>query len=314
MPRLQAASLNSLKLAPVGPGVALANQVDFTPQGIKDAINGDESKGIKLGALASAPTFNASPEFQDLTENIVGLNAAFKGAQVLQRTDVTIDVEIVELSVRNLKYIFPSMQSVDFLSSVHARLTVGTGNSQFNVVSQTPGVIGNSTSLVISAPSGSSTSVSVAGSVITVAPKTAETANGAIAAINANAAAFALVQAGLSSTSNGTGAVATLVSTPLAGGTAGSKIGARLNSTGFAADSNYLSNLTLALEGKNQDVLVIYKVANAFSNDDFEYAADDDGNLSSISATFMGHIGDANYDPTTGSYLPPFDIFVFDPV
>lgn len=314
MPRLQAASLKSLKLAPVGPGVALANVVDFTPQGIKDVIAGDESKGIRIGALASAPTFNASPEFQDLTENIVGLNAPFKGAQVLQRTDVTIDVELVELSPRNIKYIHPGLTSTDFLNAAYAKLTIGTGNSQLNVVAQTPGVGGNSVNMAISAPAGATTTVAVATNTITVTPKTAETAQGVIDAINANAAAFALVQAGLSATSNGTGPIATFTSSPLAGGAAGTKSGIRLAPTGFVADSHYLNNLTLALEGKNQDVLMVYRIFNAFSNDDFEYAADDDGNLSSISATFMGHVGDQNYDPATGSYIPPYEIIVLDPV
>lgn len=286
----------------------MANVVDFTPQGIKDVIAGDRSKGFRLGALTSAPTFTASPNFQDLTENIVGLNAAFKGAQQITRTDVTVEVELAELTHDNIQLIHPGLTRTDWLSTVNARLVVGTGNSQFAVTAKTPGVAGNSINFVISTPAGSTTTASFATSTVTVAPATTATAADVVAAINTTASTKAVVQAGLTSTSNGTGVVSAATSTPLAGGAAGTKIGATFDPKGYVRDNDYLENFVMALEGTNTDVLQIYVIFNAISNDEFSYQPDDEGNVSSIAATFTGHAGDASYDPATGVYLPPYRI------
>lgn len=322
MPRLQAANLKSLNTAPLGPGVILANVVDMTPLGIAAIIAGDESKGIKLGALTDAPTFNAAPEFQDLTENIVGLNAAFRGAQQLQRVDVTIECEIAELHQRNLRYVHPGLAREDWSSASHATKKFGTDPASFNLTARATGTGGNSISLTLVAASGSNeaTSVAVVGDAITVTLGTGgvagtpdATVEEVVDAINAHAVASEKVQAGYNAKTNPSAVVAAAASSSLAGGAAGSRIGTRLVPQGFVSDSDYLDNLVLALEGVNTPVLQLYRIFSAISNDDVEYQPDDEGNISSIAATFMGHAADASYDPETGVYLPPYDIFTLDP-
>lgn len=316
IPRLQSATFQSPESNPVGPGVCIANCVEFTATGIKAAIAGDTGAGLRLGAMTSAPSVSVSRDITDRTEDIVGLNAAFVGAQRLQRTDVTLDVELVELSPDNLQRIHPGLQRSDWLSSAHARLTTGTGNSAFDIWSLLPGTGPNAVTRVVSTPSGSTTTVTVSGSagseVITVAPATGATAQAVVDAINASVTAKALVQAGLPASSDGTGAVAAAVSAPLAGGTAGSKIGIKLEPTGFFKRSEYLRNIVLALEGDNQDVLQIWRIDNAFSTDDFDLSPDDAGGVSGISCTFTGHVTEANYDQTLGVYLPPYACYVAD--
>lgn len=312
MPRLQAASLKSLNSNPAGPGVLLANLVEFTPLAVKQVLGGDESLGLKLGALTAAPSVSITREITDRSEGIVGLNAPLLGAQVLQRTDISVEADLVELHTKNLKILHPGLTEVDWMSAAHARATIGTGNAAFNVAALRPGVSGNTIAFAVSAPSGSVTTVAVGGTnpseTITVAPATGATALDVIDAINGHAEAKKLVQAGTPLTSDGTGAVATHASAPLAGGSAGAKIGARLKPTGTIRRSDYMRNVVLALEGDNTDVLQLWRINNVIQTEDLDYEPDDEGGVSGMTVTFAGHVGDSDYDPNTGIYIPPYEI------
>ncbi len=316
MARLQSADLRSAETNPAGPGVLIANLTEFTATNVKSAIQGDSSAGLRLGAMTSAPSVSISREVTDRTENIVGIDAPGVGAQVLRRTDVVLEVELVNLGIDNLKRIHPGLAEEDWMSTAHAKLTTGTGNAGFTIMALTGGTGSNAVTRVIVAPAGSITTVVVSGTagaeVITINPKTAETAAGVVAAINSSTTANKIVQAGLPVTSDGTGAVAAAVSAPLAGGTAGSKIGKILKPTGFFKNSDYLRNLCLCLEGSNQDILQIWKIDNAFQTDDLDYSPDDEGGVAGISCSFTGHVTEANYDSTLGVYLPPYRIFTAD--
>lgn len=312
MPRLPSATLRSVNSAPLGPGVLLANVVDFTPTGIADILDGKEDKGIRLGAMTTAPSVSITRETQDITENLIGLNAPLKGAVQIQRTDVTVDVELAELTHRNLKYIHPGLSEATWSNGSVGSLTIGTGNSAFSVSSRAVGVAANSIMIAVSAPSGSTTSVSFATSTWTIAPKTGETAAGVVEAIN-NASASKNtttgIQAGLPKTSDGTGVVATATSTALAGGAAGTEIGKVFSPTGYVPFSAYFDNLVMALEGVNTQVLQLWRVDNAVQNDDIAIEPDDTGAISGLSCSFAGHVGDANFDPATGVYIPPYKIY-----
>ena len=312
MPRLPSATLKSVNSAPLGPGVLLANVVDFTPTGIANILDGDESRGIRLGAMTTAPSVSITRETQDITENLVGLNAPLKGAVQLQRTDVTVDVELAELTHRNLKFIHPGLTESDWSSAAYASLTIGTGNSAFRITARAPGVAGNAINIVVSTPSGSVTTVAFATSTWTITPKTGETAAGLVEAVNATSAtkdATTGIQAGLPKTSDGTGTVVAATSTPLAGGAAGSNIGKIFKPTGYVPFSAYFDNLVLALEGVNTQVLQLWRVNNAVQNDDISIEPDDSGAISGISCSFAGHVGDADFDPATGVWIPPYSIF-----
>lgn len=312
MPRLPSATLRSVNSAPLGPGVLLANVVDFTPTGIADVLDGDEEKGIRLGAMTTAPSVSITRETQDITENLVGLNAPLKGAVQIQRTDVTVDVELAELTHRNLKYIHPGLSEASWTSATPGTLTLGTGNAAFSVASRVTGVAANSIMIVVSTPAGSTTSVSFATSTWTIAPKTGATAQEVVDAINATSASKDTatgIQAGLPKTSDGSGTVAAATSTALAGGTAGSAIGKIFSPTGYVPFSAYFDNLVMALEGVNTQVLQLWRVDNAVQNDDIAIEPDDSGAISGISCSFAGHVGDANFDPATGVYIPPYKIY-----
>lgn len=313
MPRLQAASLQSMTTNPIGPGILVANLTEFSLGGVMAALQGDTSMGRKLGALGSAPGFSIARDVTDRTDGIAGLNAPFKGAQVLNRTDATMTADIVELTHQNIAMIHPGLTQADWLSSTVARLTVGTGNSAFSVAAKTPGVTGNSVNIVVSTPAGATTSVSVATNTITVAPASGATANDVVDAINANAQAKALVRAGRPATSDGTGTVAAATSTPLAGGTAGAKVGRQFTPTGFYSTTEYMDNLTFVLEGPNSAVEQIWVLFNALQTDDLDYTPDDSGGIATISCTFTGHVTDVNFDPNTGAYLPPYKLYNMDP-
>lgn len=308
--------MRSQESNPAGPGVLLANLVEFTFPAVKAAISGDTAAGYRLGAMTSAPSVSISREVTDRTEDIVGLDAPFVGAQVLRRTDVVMEAELVQLTPQNLKLIHPGLAESDWMSATHAALTTGTGNSAFRLMALVPGTAPNAITRVVSAPAGGTTTVAVTGSagaeIITINPATGATANAVVDAINNHATAKTLVQAGLPATSDGTGVSVAAVSASLAGGATGSKIGKILKPTGSFKRSDYLRNLVLALEGDNQDVLMMYKIDNAFQTDDFDYSPDDEGGISGISCSFTGHVTEANYDPVLGVYVSPYSIYVAD--
>jgi hypothetical protein len=324
LPRLTPGSPSSPQRSPVGPGVATLDQIDFTVDGILGMIAGDESKGRSLGALTAAPSFTASPEYLDRTESLVGLNAPFFGAQQLTRTDVTVEVEFAELTKDNMQAIHPGLDSEEFVSSLHGHLVVGTGNSAFALTAREPGTAGNSITitLVKAAAADAPTSVAVSAEDITVTLGTNSdptpftinaTANEVIAAINASAPAKALVKAGRASGSDGTGTVAAAVEAPLAGGTTSTtRSGDKLTPRGFISNGDYFDNITMALEGQNQPLMQLYVVHNVISLDEISFSPADDGDISSMSATFTGHVTASQLDTELGVYRPPYDLYFFD--
>ena len=292
--------------------------------GILGMIAGDESKGRSLGALTAAPSFNASPEYLDRTEALVGLNAPFFGAQQLTRTNVTVEVEFAELTEENMHAVHPGLDSTEFTNSLHGYLVTGTGNSKLALTARTPGTAGNSISLTMTKAAAASapTSVSVAGAAITVTlgtnadptPFTIDaTVDEVVAAINASTPAKALVKAGRGPGSDGTGVVAAIASTPLAGGTTSTiRSGVKLSPRGFISNGDYFDNITMALEGQNQPLMQLYVVHNVISLDEISFSPADDGDISSMSATFTGHVTASQLDTDLGVYRPPYDLYFFD--
>jgi hypothetical protein len=284
-------------------------------------IAGDESKGRSLGALTAAPSFTASPEYLDRTESLVGLNAPFFGAQQLTRTDVTVEVEFAELTEENMHAVHPGLDSEEFVSSLHGHLVRGTGNSAFAVTAREAGTSGNTTTITLTAGSGNDTptSVSVSTAAITVTLGTDSagvvnaTANEVVAAINASTPAKALVRAGKAAGSDGTGVVAAAASAPLAGGTTSTtRAGVKLKPRGFISNGDYFENITMALEGQNQPLMQLYTVYNVISLDEISFSPADDGDISSMSATFTGHVTGAQLDTELGVYRPPYELWFYD--
>lgn len=126
MPRLNSASLESLNNTPLGPGAMFASMPVVTPEAITEAMGGDMTAGRLLGAMTAAPTFGVANEVQDLTENLVGLNAPLKGSKQLQRADSTFEVELAELTVENLKLIHPMLDEADWMNEATTPVKVGT--------------------------------------------------------------------------------------------------------------------------------------------------------------------------------------------
>ena len=94
---------------------------------------------------------------------------------------------------------------------------VGAGDAALTVTAVDAGVAGDDLSISIAA-GGGALAIAVANGEIQVTPAAASTAAQVIAAINASADASALVTASLPSTSDGTGVVAAVAETSLAGG------------------------------------------------------------------------------------------------
>lgn len=326
MPRLVPGSAQSAEYAPVGPGVFIVNLIDKTTEGVLAVLNRDESRGRSVGAMTSAPSFTASITTQDRTENFVGLNAAFKNAQQIVRTDATFEIEFAELRGVNFSLIHPGLTSEVWLSSLHGHLEVGTGDAKFAVTALEPGTVGNGLTLaLVKAGSASQpTSVAVAGGtdiIVTLGTSAAPTpfvinatANEVIAAINAHAEAKTLVHAGVKGGSDGTGVVAAAAEAPLAGGTTGTRMGEILKPTGYISPGDYFDNAAMCLEGPSRHLEQIWILKNVISTDEVSFQPDDEGMPASISATFTASVTDEDRDPTTGIYRPPYEIYLMDPV
>ena len=98
-----------------------------------------------------------------------------------------------------------------------ASLAVGAGNAAFMVAAVVAGAGGNSVTVEVAA-AGAQLAVAVTGQAITVTPTAVTTAAEVAAAINAEAAASALVVASLPATSDGSDAVTAAAEAALAGG------------------------------------------------------------------------------------------------
>ena len=322
MPRLTPGSPNSPQNSPVGPGIALLDQIDLTVDGVIKAMQGDESKGKTLGALTAAPSFTASPEYINRMESLVGQPGSFKGAQRIVTTEATMELEIAELTNDNFKAIHPGLDSTSFLNSMHGYVTIGTGASKISFTARTSGVGGNSITVTMTAAVGAAapTTVAVSGNAITVTLGTASagvsnaTVDEVVAVVNRSTAAKALVKAGRGIGSDGSGVVAAAASTPLAGGTAGVKTGTKLLPKGYISNSDYFDNITMALEGQDQTLKQIWILYNVISLDEISFSPDDGGDISSIGASFTGHVTADQLDTNLGIYRPPYAVVNFDNV
>lgn len=323
MPKLSTATLSGLQNADLGPGIVLKNVLDLSPAGIDKVLAGNKAFGQKIGAMTSAPSISISRNTIDITENIVGLNAALKGARQVQRVDASIEVEFAEVTHENYHILNPGQVETDWMSSANASLDVGTGDSQFSLAARNAGIGGNSITLTMTGAAGASapTTVSVSENAITVTLGTGATAGvvnatakEVVGKINADSAATLLVQAGLSGTSNGTGVVAAAASTPLAGGTAGSRIGSTFRDQATIKLTDYMKNMCFVMESTQSKINTIYTFFDVIATEDFEQGADDDANISGISQTYMAHASESSYDATSGVYLPAYERRALDPV
>lgn len=318
MTRLDQSSVKGLGRVALGPGTVVINCLDPTPTGIAEVLAGDESKGIKLGMATSAPTVTLAPEWQNLMDGIVGANAQLKGSKQLQGETVTIAMNLIEVDYKHVKYIYPSFDTTNWTSDRPGTLAVGTANSRFSVSSRLLGTAGNTPTIAVTVPAAASVIgpvVTVSGSAISVATATAgagvssSTAQDVVDAINASSAAKALVRAGLSGTSDGTGIVAAVTAAPLAGGIAGTKIGTVQKSRGSVADSDYIDNMYMVLESKDAQVFKLYRLLNLIATENYEINPPDDNNKLSISQTWMAHSTDVDKDPVTGVTIAPYAEF-----
>jgi hypothetical protein len=69
-----------------------------------------------------------------------------------------------------------------------------------------------------------------------------------------------------------------------------------------------MRNVVLALEGDNTDLLQLWRINNVIQTEDLDYEPDDEGGVSGMTVTFAGHVGDSDYDPDRGVYVPPYEI------
>ncbi len=302
---------------PLGPGVVLYDVVSYKPADILSIINGDTAMGKSLGLLSAAPTFSVSQDTVNMYDNVVGLNARLLGSEQLSSQEVTIECEFININKSTLALAMPGLSETDWMGDTNALLVTGTGNAAFKTVALAGGTGGNAISITVGTPAGTGAPqvvVTVTGSAISLAVKTTATANDAVAAINSHAAARALVQAGLPTTSNGTGVLLAQVSTPLAGGAAGTRIGGKFQHRGFWDTSNRLRNVAIVLESNKSSVAHVFSIRNAISMDDFEYSAEDDQVLAGVGMTFSAENSDDDYDAAVGNYRAPFTLYRLDDV
>jgi hypothetical protein len=300
-------------------GMVVFNLVEESPAGVAAVLDGDTSMGQPVGFLTGAPTFNVSRETVNITEPIMGLGVRLKGSEQLQNEEGTVELEFANISVDNLLRALPGTRRSDWLSVAHASVTLGSGNAAFKLAALEGGVGPNTNyTAVIATPAGSTTTVAVTGSlpsrVITITPATGATANDVIKAVNANSQANAIVQAGRTNASDGTGTVAAVTSTPFSGGAAGTKIGERLTSPGSWALSDYVRTVHIVWESTATNVAMMARIKNAISMDDFSFQADDGGQMSGIGMTLTATADEEDYVAATGSYTGPFAIMKLDDV
>ncbi len=292
-------------------GTAIYNLVEETPAGVAAALAGDTSMGIPVGFLTDLPTFNVSRETVNITEPIAGLGVRLKGSEQLMSEEGSVELSFASITAENLKRALPGLRSTDWTSAAHGSAVLGTGNAAVKLTALASGVSVNTNyTAVIAAPAGATTTVVVSGTlparVITINPSTTATANSVVDAVNANAAANAIVQAGLPATSNGTAVVAAVTSTPFAGGTAGTRIGTVLKSNGSWLISDYIRTVHVIWESVNTNVAHMARIKNAISMDDFSFQGDDGGTMSGISMTLTATAAEEDYDTASGNYAGPF--------
>jgi hypothetical protein len=222
-----------------------------------------------------------------------------------------------------LKFIHPGLTETDWTNAKVASATLGTGNAAIRATSRVTGVGGNSINVVIATPAGSAPPhITHSGSTFTITPKTGETALGLVEALQSGTATFGAgteaafksattgIQIGLPSTSDGSGTLIAVTSTALTGGLASTAtLGKVFSPSGYVPFTAYFDNLVLALEGVNTQVLQLWRVDNAVQNDDISIEPDDSGAISGISCSFAGHVSDAQFDASIGTYIPPYKVY-----
>lgn len=302
-------------------GTVIINLAEETPNAVVQAIAGDTSYGINLGFLTDLPTFNIARETVNITEPIAGLGTRLKGSEQLQMEEGTVELAFAQLNIDTIRYALPGTTKAAWNSATTASITAGTGNSSVRVRALTAGTTGNSILYVQSAPSGTGApfaTVTVSGTApaytITVASKTDATANDVIDAINTHATARTIVQAGRPAGTTGTGVPATLASTALSGGAAGTRIGYMLTSQGSWALSDYIRTVHIVWESTATNVAMLARIKNAISMDDFSFQADDGGQMSGVTMTLTATADEADYQTASGNYAGPFAILKLDDV
>lgn len=317
MARLSTASTATPKNAALGPGVVIANLKDRSLDGIRAVIRKTapaSETGRLLGAMTSVPTVNISPEFQDILEDVVGLNTTLKGAQQIQTTEVTCEAEIVELVPKNLHMIHPALTETAFFNgAAKATLTVGAGAAGIVYTADTGGTAGNSIRVAYVNPGNNGVlAVGVVGSDITVTLATngtgvvTSTASQVRAAVDASSAASALVDTAL--VGDGTGVVSAQAMTALSGGTIGTEVGRTFAPKGFVTDADYHKNIVICFESSQTDLFLVIELYNVISTDDVELSADDGGSATGVGVTWTAHADDTSFDMNTGVYAPPYKI------
>lgn len=322
MTKLSVVDLDNILNTSLGPGALFEDLIDDSVSGLTKAMQGNTAYGRKLGSMTSTPEPTIAREWIDLTENLVGIHSTLKGAKQVQRVDVELAVELAEEDFANYKMLNPGQVETAWLNSVHASLITGTANASFELLAKAEGVAGNSITRIVTDPGPTANApltVSVSGNAITVAVATdtggveISTAKQVVDAINAHPGASALVRAGLPSTSNGSGVVVAAVSAPLAGGTAGTRIGSEFQDQGYITESNY-KNLSFLMESQRSRFNSVLTLFSCLQTGDYNPSRDDEGNIAGIGATFTAH-GDLNsYDAATGTILPPYKYRQLDKV
>lgn len=325
-------AVNAAQNAPLY-GTVIMNLVEETPDAVIAAIGGDTSMGIPFGFLTTLPTFNVNRETVNITDPIAGLGIRLKGSEQLRSEEGTVELAFAQLSTDNIMYALPGTRKTDWMSAKTGSLTVGTGNSAYTVRAIAPGVSGNSIQYAVTVPGTANANptgpvVSVTGTApnytisVDVSTGTAgaapypvtSTANDVIRAINAHAVAKTIVQAGRPATSTGAGIVAASVAAPLAGGSAGTRIGSVLTSQGSWTLADYIRTVHVAWESVSAPVAMLGRVKNAISMGNFSFQGDDGGQMSGASLTLTATADESDYQSATGNYAGPFAFLKLDDV
>lgn len=302
-------------------GVLLVDVADdyLHPQGYLDILTGVAAadKGRHIANLAEAPTATETDERVNPFEDLYGKTADVVGEEQIQSTRVEIGAQLVSLTLKNMKLLRPDFQFSEVYGpdGTFASLDIGTGAAGVRYTAKTKGTGGNSIRVAHVNPNVANTplSVAVSGNDITVT-----LANGATAgtitstaaqvrdAVNAHAAAAALVSASL--VGDGTGTAVAQAITALLGGSNGTVVGIRMKRTLVLSTSDYLKNIVLAASTSDRTIgraIILRKAINV--NEDREYSFEDDMSVFGVEATWRAHSEASSMDPATGLLLPNFE-------
>lgn len=300
------------------------NLSSFDPDSVVEVINGvstTDTTGRFVGGLVGEPSFASEDELIVFTENIHGAQGPYKGGWQIQSTTSSITATLMKLSYENFKMIFPDLEDRGAWASADsssATLTIGTGASGVTYTAKSAGTAGNSIRVAHVNPgtANAALSVTVSGNDITVnlatdnatTPAVTSTAAQVRDAVNASAAASALVGATLAG--DGTGTAVTQVLTALAGG-AGTSYGRRVARSGNVLNSAYFDNAALIFEGATNDEVGMIMRLNSVTNvaDSKEFSPDGGGNISGVEVQLQGHQDLENLS-SGGEAQPPCEFYL----